>query len=417
MGRTKQQQNASSRPTLLGGDSITVHTYSDFRHTVVVPNGTAQDGALSWAARGLLVFMLSMPPEWRFREQDLLSRSPMGRDHLRSIVRELEAHHYLRRTQQFDGSRRAAGVLWEVWAMPVEATAGPLDQREDPLSEPSTDFPATENPSAEENKSQTGILPSTDFPSAECEPSTGFPPTENPSAYKNHIEQKPHKPLSPSLRSGDHPPDGGTRENRNDQAANQQQECSALASPELNVAPVASSSASKAPLPAVAPTDTITPSKAASRGLRAAAAETSLLPPFAEPVRELLADWWRLRRKRHRASATPNLSALSIKALHYANDQGVLHQFAEHAAEHGWLSLGFNGHREYINKLVADLAVDADSQRSESCMLRSRSGKHATSRQSAAADRAIAMFSQFDADHSSVASCSPPMPSLTSSPA
>jgi hypothetical protein len=177
---------------------------------------------------------------------------------------------------------------------------------------------------------------------------------------------------------------------------------------------VTARSARKSLQPALAHIDTTTPPKGTSQGHAEGRAENGGLPAFAEPVRELLEAWWRLRRNRHRASASKNLSPLSIKALDYANQQGVLHQFAEHAADHGWLSLGFNGHRDYINKLVTDLGVDADSRHSESCMLRSRSGKPATSRQSAAADRAIAMFTQFDADHSSVASCSPPTLSLTS---
>jgi hypothetical protein len=96
---------------------------------------------------------------------------------------------------------------------------------------------------------------------------------------------------------------------------------------------------------------------------------------------------------------------------------GVLQQFAEHAAEHGWLSLGFNGHRDYINKLVAEIKADAVSQHPGSCMLHGRSGLKATSRQSAAADRAIAMFTQVDANQPPDASCSQPLSSLTCLPA
>lgn len=398
----------------IASDLITVHSHSDYRNTVVVPNQAAQDSSLSWAARGLLVFMLSMPAEWRFHERDLLSRSPMGRDHLRSIVRELEAHHYLRRTRQFGANHRAAGVLWEVWALPAAATGEPPDQQEDPLPAPSTGFPSTEKPSTEKSQAQTGISPRTENPSTESEPSTGFPSPENPSAYKKHIEQKPHNPLSSSLRSEDIP-HGGTLPAGRGQGV-QESEHDHQPSTGQDNPPAPSRSRRKAAQPPATSADTNGPPSGPSTGRRAQSKAAAALPDFAEPVRAQLEAWWKLRKQRHRAAAGNALTSRSVNALAYAHSLGVLVAFADLAAESGWLSLGFEGHRALIGRLVAEQSPDDCTDHSGSCMVRQSAGRgpalRPTSRQSDAAQRAIAIFA-----NSSVSQCSPHPTSSISLPA
>ena len=397
----------------IAGDLITVHSHSDYRNTVVVPNQAAQDSSLSWAARGLLVFMLSMPAEWRFHEKDLISRSPMGRDHLRSIVRELEAHRYLRRTRQYGANHRTTGVLWEVWALPAAATGTPLDQQEDPLPSPSTAFPSPENPSTERIQSQPGISPSTGNPSTEAEPSTAFPSPENPSAYKNHIEQKPHNPLSSSLRSEDIPRGGTVPAAR----AQFLQESERTMQPSMGQdspsAPLRSRR--KRPQQPRECADTSGPSPEPSTGRRAQSKPAASLPDFAEPVRSQLEAWWKLRKQRHRAAAGATLTSRSVNALAYAHGRGVLAAFADLAAESGWLSLGFDGHRALIDRLAAEQSPNDCADHSGSCMVRPQAGRgpalRPTSRQSDAAERAIAMFA-----NSPVPQCSPQPISSISSP-
>ena len=60
---------------------IYVHKNSRHTNVTIVPNETAQNSNLSWAARGLLLYMLSLPTDWKLNEADLLGRSPKGRDH------------------------------------------------------------------------------------------------------------------------------------------------------------------------------------------------------------------------------------------------------------------------------------------------------------------------------------------------
>jgi hypothetical protein len=408
--------NQQSDALKSAGIRINVSSQSSYCNTVTIPNATAQDASLSWAARGLLLFMLSMPPNWDFHEHDLVNRSPQGRDALRSIVRELEAHGFLERHQARDDQGRQAAAQWRVWDRP--------QHQRDTMPAPLTGKPSTENPSTDKSPVTTARSPRTEKPSTvemaplTGKPSTAEPSTENPSTYKkNNLEIKPIPPLT-SLR--DVPPHRGERIQPVDPDPVIQASDQTLAtSIDQDASPEASSSPRKAPQRAAAATDTTKPSRGPSQGRRAQRSAAAALPDFAEPVRHLLEAWWRLRRKRHKtqAAADPALTPRSINALALAHELGVLQQFAEIAAESGWLSLGFNGHREYLAKLAADLNDAPGHPRS--CMLSGQMGRgpalRSTTRQADAAERAIAMFSA--PEPPSVGTCSPLPISSTALPA
>jgi hypothetical protein len=109
-------------------------------------------------------------------------------------------------------------------------------------------------------------------------------------------------------------------------------------------------SLSKADDTAAGCTDITTPPRKASKAL----AKATSLPDYAEPYRENLVAWYRTRADRHKAKAGEALSARSLQALAYAHQQGVLEEFTALASETGWLSLGFNGYRTYIDELSND---------------------------------------------------------------
>lgn len=134
---------------------IRIHKRSSYADATIVPNPTAQNSSLSWAARGLLLYCLSLPAGWRIREEDLIGRSPTGRDHLRSIVRELEAAGYVRRTQTRLPNGHVGPAAWEVWDVP----------REVPTTPPQTGYPSTGKPSTVKSRSRTRKSPQTENPS------------------------------------------------------------------------------------------------------------------------------------------------------------------------------------------------------------------------------------------------------------
>jgi hypothetical protein len=90
---------------------------------VQISNTAARDQRLSLRARGVLVFVLSLPPEQHFTAKWLESRVPEGREAVRTALRELEAHGYLRRQRRHAADGRWA---WEqvISDAPIAADEG-----------------------------------------------------------------------------------------------------------------------------------------------------------------------------------------------------------------------------------------------------------------------------------------------------
>mgnify|MGYP001231153959 CR=1 FL=1 len=118
---------------------------------VVLDKGFLKDKRLSWQAKGLLAYMLSMPNDWVFRIDDLKNRSTNGRDSTKNIIKELQENGYIIKEQtrekgKFSNNRY---IVLEHPALPL--TENPLT--ENPSTEnPSTENPLTENPSLLNNK-------------------------------------------------------------------------------------------------------------------------------------------------------------------------------------------------------------------------------------------------------------------------
>ena len=62
----------------------------------ILDNQTVRDQALSYRARGLLLYLLSMPDNWRTSTERLQGVGTEGRDAIRKAIRELEAAGYMR---------------------------------------------------------------------------------------------------------------------------------------------------------------------------------------------------------------------------------------------------------------------------------------------------------------------------------
>lgn len=91
-------------------------------HFVIIPNAAARDRQLSFKARGLLAYMLSMPDDWSATRDELAKASPDGVTAIRSALDELQTLGYIERRRL-----RSAGGKWtwvlEVRNAPVETTA------------------------------------------------------------------------------------------------------------------------------------------------------------------------------------------------------------------------------------------------------------------------------------------------------
>lgn len=320
----RAEQGRKAEPTA----PIYVHKHSSYDRSTQVPNVTAQNERLSWAARGLLTYMLSLPADWQLNETDLVGRSPAGRDHLRSILRELEGAGYLHRSRLRDRSGRVVQSIWQVWDLPQ------------------TDLPPTENPSLGKTSSSTEVLPQTENPSV-AEPQTenpsvatilfttdsvsarqqtAFPSTENPSIYKETIQQKKHlNQIPPTPLS--------------------------IATPPPHP-PLQGGAAGSDPFRIQQPDQPLT---SASPANRQHSTTTTALPPCAEPHRELLTAWWRRRCMNH-PTAPRQLDSASITAIEAAAAAGVLEPFLRQAITDAPKTLGFQ-----YRKRIAALSAPGDT--------------------------------------------------------
>lgn len=64
------------------------------RYTVI-NNQSLTDARLSWKARGLWAYLMSLPPDWEVSVADLVKRSPDGRDLVYNILKELKRYGYI----------------------------------------------------------------------------------------------------------------------------------------------------------------------------------------------------------------------------------------------------------------------------------------------------------------------------------
>ena len=128
----------------------------------IINNTGLKNSGLSFKARGLLAYMLSLPDDWVFYETELVKRTPEGRDSIRSGLKELEdAGHLIRKVGRNDRGRFKS-VDWYLYEepQPIETP-----KTENPTSgKPITDKPTSGNPPLLSTKSTKDLsLPITNL--------------------------------------------------------------------------------------------------------------------------------------------------------------------------------------------------------------------------------------------------------------
>lgn len=111
----------------------------------------SEDRRLSWAARGLLVYLLGKPDDWEVsvahlvKETEGAGRRRSGRDAVYALLRELESAGYLQRRQERTDDGGFAKVSYIVSEFPIAGEPAPLTAEPD-TGEPLTAEPDTANP-------------------------------------------------------------------------------------------------------------------------------------------------------------------------------------------------------------------------------------------------------------------------------
>lgn len=115
-----------------------------------VRNEYLQDVNLSWKAKGLITYIMSLPPDWQLNLSDLKNRSKDGRDATAAGLRELITNGYCQRCKIRGDGGTFVGCDYEV---------SDIKEFEPQTENPFMDEPQTENPVAvnpETEKPDTG---------------------------------------------------------------------------------------------------------------------------------------------------------------------------------------------------------------------------------------------------------------------
>jgi len=160
-----------------------VRAHRHERNYVQIENATAQDSRLSWAARGLLLYLLSLPTDWEIRVSHLIKQGDLGRDALRRTLHELQAFGYasgVGRDNQERGARGRFGsteiAVYESPALNPFFSENKTRNQAPEKAQSAADLPSPEN--------QSTVAPSPDLPSPD------LPSPENQSTYKGQNPQK-----------------------------------------------------------------------------------------------------------------------------------------------------------------------------------------------------------------------------------
>lgn len=115
----------------------------------VLDNAIIRDTRLSWKALGLLVRLLSLPPNFKLRLVSLSRERPSGRDATRSGLKELEQSGYLTIVREREASGKFTTTTWII--------------QDKPDSQPESGNPNVAKPAMASTKLENPTLVSTDL--------------------------------------------------------------------------------------------------------------------------------------------------------------------------------------------------------------------------------------------------------------
>jgi hypothetical protein len=118
----------------------------------ILNKSISEDQSLSWAARGLLVYLLGKPDHWRVSTAALIketerTRLHSGRDAVRALLGELIEAGYITRTSVRDGAGKITGYDYTVSELCASPETGNPSPDKASMVKPGTDHPGPDKPS------------------------------------------------------------------------------------------------------------------------------------------------------------------------------------------------------------------------------------------------------------------------------
>lgn len=87
---------------------------------VMINKAALQDPNLSWKAKGLLAYLLSLPDDWQIYESELVNHAKDGRDGTRAAIKELVDAGFIHRKRLRDEKGHLKNYEYSVYEVPVQ---------------------------------------------------------------------------------------------------------------------------------------------------------------------------------------------------------------------------------------------------------------------------------------------------------
>lgn len=117
----------------------------------IVPNAIIRDTSLSLKARGLFIFMLSLPEGWEFSVRGLSKIAGEGLDAIRSGLHELEEQGYLSRQRKRNAEGKLGDMEYILYEEPQKPKPKAQTEETSTVAEPIQEIP-TQAESTQINK-------------------------------------------------------------------------------------------------------------------------------------------------------------------------------------------------------------------------------------------------------------------------
>ena len=132
------------------------------KNYTVILNSTIQDSRLSWKARGLHHYILSLPDDWSICIAHLTEQSlPDGEATVKSALKELEALGYLSKVRLKDDRGRFSKCVWDIYETPQVdfRLVDKSPKRKASKPSPQVDFPQVDKPQVVNHRLISNELP------------------------------------------------------------------------------------------------------------------------------------------------------------------------------------------------------------------------------------------------------------------
>lgn len=152
-----------------------------------IERATLQDERLSWRARGLLAYLLSLPADWHINFTDLARRSPGSAYQVRETFKELQEEGYaeLKRPRGEGGVLK--GSCWVVFEAPrLRDRQAPVEGAPSPAGSEDAGRPESRTPAPSRPRPVNGIRPAPGTGGNRTHTDKTLPLTDTTSATGSH---------------------------------------------------------------------------------------------------------------------------------------------------------------------------------------------------------------------------------------